>query len=71
MKVEDSVFPSLMEEPYYISLERFAELIGLSDRLALLEELIQRGEVPVRQFGQQRLVNLQAFLQAHVQRREP
>lgn len=62
MKVEDSFFPKLREETYYIALERFAELIGLSDRMALLEDLIRRGEVPVVQVGEQRLVDLRTFL---------
>ncbi len=45
--------------PRYITLMRFAFLTGLSDRPDLLYAWIESGDLPMRTFGTQRLVDMQ------------
>ena len=42
--------------------QRFAQLIGLSDRPAIVQRWIDRGDIPTRQLGGQILVDLGALL---------
>ena len=63
MKGKETFSVELSEHPYYLTLERFAELIGMADQLPLLENWIDAGALPMRQFGEQRLVDLRALLE--------
>lgn len=62
MKVEESFSPDLVGGRYYVTPERFAQLIGLGDRLALVQRWIDLGEVPSRIIGGHLLVDLSAML---------
>ena len=50
--------------PRYITLMRFAFLTGLSDRPDLLYAWIESGDLPMRTFGTQRLVDMQKLQNA-------
>ncbi|WP_152224621.1 helix-turn-helix domain-containing protein [Pseudomonas sp. SCB32] len=62
MKVEESFSPDLRAGSYYLTPERFAQLIGMSDRLAVVQRWIDLGEVPSRMIGGHLLVDLSALL---------
>ncbi|MFV3304406.1 DNA-binding protein [Pseudomonas sp. NY15181] len=62
MKVEESFSPDLFEGRYYLTPERFAQLIGMGDRLAVVQRWIDLGEVPSRIIGGHLLVDLSAML---------
>ena len=47
---------------YYVTPQRFAQLIGLSDRQAIVQRWIERGDVPSLRIGGQLLVDLGALL---------
>ncbi|HHO8101602.1 DNA-binding protein [Pseudomonas aeruginosa] len=59
MKVEELPQEGFAECPRYITLMRFAFLTGLSDRPDLLYAWIESGDLPMRTFGTQRLVDMQ------------
>ncbi|MCO2561616.1 hypothetical protein FA326_21360 [Pseudomonas aeruginosa] len=59
MKVEEPPQEGFAECPRYITLMRFAFLTGLSDRPDLLYAWIESGDLPMRTFGTQRLVDMQ------------
>lgn len=69
MKVEESFSPDLVEGKYYLTPERFAQLIGMSDRLAVVQQWIDLGEVPSRTIGGHRLVDLSAMLKRTIPHR--
>ncbi|AGI25163.1 DNA-binding protein [Pseudomonas sp. MT3] len=62
MKVEEPFSPDLIEGKYYLTPERFAQLIGMGDRLIVVQRWIDLGEVPSRIIGGQLLVDLSALL---------
>lgn len=64
MKVEEPFSPAPEDETYYLSLERFAELLGMSDQPEVLEEWIANGMLPTRVIAGHRLVDLRAFLRS-------
>ncbi|MED5610251.1 MULTISPECIES: DNA-binding protein [unclassified Pseudomonas] len=64
MKVEEPFSPAPEDETYYLSLERFAEWLGMSDQPEVLEAWIASGKLPMREIAGHRLVDLRAFLRA-------
>lgn len=62
MKVEESFSPDLIAGKYYLTPERFAQLIGMGDRLVVVQRWIELGEVPSRMIGGHLLVDLGALL---------
>jgi len=62
MKVEESFSPDLIKGKYYLTPERFAQLIGMADRLAVVQRWIEQGVVPSRIIGGHLLVDLSTML---------
>lgn len=62
MKEESGFVPDLHKGGYYVTPQRFAQLIGMGDRVAVVQRWIDRGEVPSRCIGGQVLVDLGALL---------
>lgn len=62
MKQGRGFTPDLYAGGYYVTPQRFAQLIGLSDRPAIVQRWIDRGDIPTRQLGGQILVDLGALL---------
>lgn len=54
--------PDLLSGGYYVTPQRFAQLIGLSDRQAIVQRWIDRGDIPTRRIGSRVLVDLGALL---------
>lgn len=63
MKEKESFRPDTGGQNYFLTLERFAEMLGMSNRMRVLEDWIAQGKLPMRDFDGQRLVDLRAFLQ--------
>lgn len=62
MKVEEPFSPDLSGGKYYLTLERFAQLIGMAHRVSVIEEWIATGELPARQIGGKLMVDLSSLL---------
>jgi len=62
MKVEEPFSPAPEDETYYLSLERFAELLGMPDQPEVLEDWIASGKLPTRVIAGHRLVDFREFL---------
>ncbi|MBG6285922.1 MULTISPECIES: hypothetical protein [Pseudomonas] len=54
--------PDLLAGGYYVTPQRFAQLIGLGDRQAIVQRWIEQGDLPSRCIGGQTLVDLAALL---------
>jgi hypothetical protein len=52
----------LLAGGYYVTPQRFAQLIGLRDRQSIVQRWIDLGEVPTRCIGGQILVDLGALI---------
>ncbi|MBU3055283.1 helix-turn-helix domain-containing protein [Pseudomonas indica] len=59
MKLEELSPAQFVEYPRYISVTRFAELIGLGEQQEIVATWIESGKLPVRRFGKQILVDLE------------
>jgi hypothetical protein len=62
MRPKRGFSPDLLAGGYYVTPQRFAQLIGLSDRQAIVQRWIDQGELPSRRIGGQLLVDLGALL---------
>ncbi|EMV9186142.1 helix-turn-helix domain-containing protein [Pseudomonas sp. NY15437] len=62
MKEGSGFTPDLRAGGYYVTPERFAQLIGLGDRQSIVHGWIDQGELPSRCIGGQLLVDLGALL---------
>ena len=62
MNEESGFDPDLVTGGYYVTPQRFAQLIGLSDRQAIVQRWIERGDVPSLRIGGQLLVDLRTLL---------
>ncbi|WP_447747937.1 helix-turn-helix domain-containing protein [Pseudomonas nicosulfuronedens] len=62
MKEESGFTPDLLAGGYYVTPQRFAQLIGLSDHQAIVQRWIEQGELPSHRIGSQLLVDLGALL---------
>ncbi|QRY78654.1 DNA-binding protein [Pseudomonas sp. PDNC002] len=62
MNVEEPFSPDLIQGKYYLTPERFAQLIGMTDRMAVVRRWIDLGEVPSRYIGGHLMVDLSAML---------
>ncbi|MFV3370149.1 DNA-binding protein [Pseudomonas sp. NY15435] len=62
MKEGRGFTPDLLGGGYYVTPERFAQLIGLSDRPGIVQRWIDQGDLPSRCIGGQLLVDLGALL---------
>lgn len=62
MKEERGFTPDLLAGGYYVTPQRFAQLIGLSDHQAIVQRWIEQGALPSRRIGGQLLVDLGALL---------
>lgn len=63
MKVEEPFSPDLSGGKYYLTLERFAQLIGMAHRISVVEDWIAAGELPARQIGGRMMVDLSCLLE--------
>jgi len=63
MNVEEPFSPDPVRGQYYLTPERFAQLVGMTDRLAVVMRWIDRGDIPSRYIGGHLLVDLSAMLQ--------
>lgn len=63
MKVKEPFSPDISGGKYYLTLERFAQLIGMAHRIAVVEDWIATGDLPARLIGGQLMVDLSALLQ--------
>lgn len=62
MKKVEELTPEIFDEcPRFLSLQRFAYLTGLSDRLDILYDWIQSGDLPLHKFGNQRLIDMKCL----------
>ncbi|MGC4009974.1 MAG: DNA-binding protein [Pseudomonas sp.] len=62
MSEESGFDPDLITGGYYVTPQRFAQLIGLTDRQAIVQRWIDQGAIPTRCIGDQLLVDLGALL---------
>jgi len=62
MNKESGFNPELVEGGYYVTPQRFAQLVGLNDRPAIVQGWIDRGAIPTRCLGGRVLVDLGALL---------
>lgn len=62
MNEESGFDPDLVTGGYYVTPQRFAQLIGLTDRQAIVQRWIAQGAIPTRRIGGRILVDLGALL---------
>ncbi|MFR0688257.1 hypothetical protein ACLUTX_02570 [Enterobacterales bacterium AE_CKDN230030158-1A_HGKHYDSX7] len=62
MKEGREFTPDLLAGGYYVTPQRFARLIGLGDRQAIVQRWIDDGTLPARCIGGQLLVDLGALI---------
>ncbi|MBD9575113.1 DNA-binding protein [Pseudomonas sp. BGr12] len=62
MNDESGFSPDLLAGGYYVTPQRFAQLVGLKDRPAIVQGWIDEGAIPTRRLGGQVLVDLGALL---------
>lgn len=62
MNEESGFSPDLLAGGYYVTPQRFAQLVGLNDRLTIVQRWIDQGAIPTRRIGGQILVDLGALL---------
>lgn len=62
MKVKEPFSPDVSGGKYYLTPERFAQLIGMADRVAVVEDWIDSGDLPARLIGGRLMVDLSALL---------
>lgn len=68
MKVEEPFSPDLSGGKYYLTLERFAQLIGMAHRVSVVESWIDAGELPARMIGGRLMVDLSYLLEKTVKK---
>ncbi|MBB4868010.1 hypothetical protein HNP46_006929 [Pseudomonas nitritireducens] len=62
MSEEREFTADLLAGGYYVTPQRFAQLIGLNDRQTIVQRWIELGEIPSRRIGGQILVDLGALI---------
>ncbi|MDN6858366.1 DNA-binding protein [Pseudomonas sp. CAN2814] len=62
MNDESEFTADLLAGGYYVTPQRFAQLIGLNDRQTIVQRWIDLGEIPTRCIGGQILVDLGALI---------
>ncbi|KJK00327.1 hypothetical protein UB43_13715 [Pseudomonas sp. 21] len=62
MNEESGFSPDLLAGGYYVTPQRFAQLVGLNDRPAIVQGWIDQGVIPTCRQGSQVLVDLGALL---------
>ncbi|MFS2124606.1 DNA-binding protein [Pseudomonas sp. Pseusp97] len=62
MNEESGFSPDLAEGGYYVTPQRFAQLVGLNDRPGIVQRWIDQGAIPTRRLGDRVLVDLGALL---------
>jgi len=62
MNEESGFSPDLLAGGYYVTPQRFAQLVGLNDRLTIVQRWIDQGAIPTRRIGGRILVDLGALL---------
>jgi hypothetical protein len=62
MNEESGFSPDLLAGGYYVTPQRFAQLVGLNDRPAIVQGWIDQGAIPTCSLGGQVLIDLGALL---------
>ncbi|MDF3867727.1 DNA-binding protein [Pseudomonas denitrificans (nom. rej.)] len=62
MNEESEFSPDLLAGGYYVTAQRFAQLVGLNDRPAIVQGWIDQGAIPTCRQGGQVMVDLGALL---------
>ncbi|WP_448682023.1 DNA-binding protein [Pseudomonas nicosulfuronedens] len=62
MNEESGFSPDLLAGGYYVTPQRFAQLVGLNDRLTIVQRWIDQKAIPTRRIGDRVLVDLGALL---------